>query len=62
MLPANVGGGGNIRNILRRVFSLLLKNKWLEKLTFDGLLALFDKHREDLSGIYGKFPENKSFN
>jgi alanyl-tRNA synthetase len=31
-LPANVGGGGNVRNILRRVFSILEKNGWWEKL------------------------------
>jgi alanyl-tRNA synthetase len=27
-LPSNVGGGGNVRNILRRVFSILEKNGW----------------------------------
>ena len=31
-LPANVGGGGNVRNILRRVFSILEKNGWWDKL------------------------------
>jgi len=25
-LPSNVGGGANVRNILRRVFALLHKN------------------------------------
>lgn len=37
-LPSNVGGGGNVRNILRRVFSLLKKNQWWEKLGMEGLL------------------------
>ena len=35
MLPANVGGGGNVRNILRRVFSILEKNGWWDKLKID---------------------------
>lgn len=42
MLPSNVGGGGNIRNILRRVFSLLDKNNWWDKLTMEGFLGLFE--------------------
>lgn len=62
MLPANVGGGGNIRNILRRVFSILTKNGWWDKLTVEGLLQLFHEHTKDLEGIYGKFHEYKSFN
>lgn len=37
-LPSNVGGGGNVRNILRRVFSVMKKNGWWESLGFDGLL------------------------
>jgi alanyl-tRNA synthetase len=61
MLPGNVGGGGNIRNILRRVFSILTKNGWWEKLTEDGLLQLFQTHKRDMHGIYGDFPEYKSF-
>jgi alanyl-tRNA synthetase len=27
-LPSNIGGGSNCRNLLRRVFSLMKKNKW----------------------------------
>lgn len=27
-LPSNVGGGCNIRNVLRRVFAILKKNDW----------------------------------
>ena len=30
-LPSNVGGGSNIRNIIRRMFSILKKNNWWEK-------------------------------
>ena len=41
-LPANVGGGGNVRNILRRVFSLLEKNKWWDKLSMEEFLKLFE--------------------
>lgn len=60
-LPSNVGGGGNVRNILRRVFSLMKKNGWWDTLGFDGLLTIFEKHKEDLLGIYGEFPEYQSF-
>lgn len=34
-LPSNVGGGFNLRNILRRTFSIMDKNKWWDKLSFD---------------------------
>ena len=61
-LPSNVGGGGNVRNILRRVFSLMKKNGWWDKLGMEGFLKIFDHHKLDLEGIYGKFPEYKSFN
>lgn len=40
-LPSNVGGGANVRNILRRVFALLHKNKWFDILQMDGLIELF---------------------
>lgn len=60
-LPANVGGGGNVRNILRRVFSILERNKWWEKLSMEDFLRIFEFHKEDLRGIYGEFEEYKSF-
>ena len=60
-LPSNVGGGANVRNILRRVFALLTKNDWWKVLTMDGLIELFQKHKEDLKEIYGDFKEYKSF-
>mmetsp|Transcript_3326 Transcript_3326/g.2284 ORF Transcript_3326/g.2284 Transcript_3326/m.2284 type:complete len:97 (+) Transcript_3326:1091-1381(+) len=60
-LPSNVGGGGNVRNILRRVFSILQKNGWWEKISMEGFLKLFEFHKEDLRGIYGQFDPYKSF-
>mmetsp|Transcript_3506 Transcript_3506/g.5263 ORF Transcript_3506/g.5263 Transcript_3506/m.5263 type:complete len:480 (-) Transcript_3506:954-2393(-) len=60
-LPSNVGGGGNVRNILRRVFSIMKKNNWWDKFGMEGFLQIFEQHKLDLEGIYGKFPEYKSF-
>jgi alanyl-tRNA synthetase len=60
-LPSNVGGGGNVRNILRRVFSLLKKNNWWECLQMEGFLEIFENHKKDLQGIYGEFSDYKSF-
>eukprot|EP00831_Metopus_contortus_P041670 TRINITY_DN3274_c0_g1_i2.p1 TRINITY_DN3274_c0_g1~~TRINITY_DN3274_c0_g1_i2.p1 ORF type:complete len:746 (+),score=178.70 TRINITY_DN3274_c0_g1_i2:290-2239(+) len=60
-LPSNVGGGGNVRNVLRRVFAILHKNGWWEKLEIKGLMKLFEMHKLKLSKLYGKFPENSSF-
>ena len=51
-----------MRNILRRVFSILHRNDWWEILQMDGLLQIFEKHKEDLYGIYGEFAPYKSFN
>lgn len=60
-LPSNVGGGGNVRNILRRVFSILEKNDWWKLLPMEDFLQIFQMHKLDLSGIYGKFADYKSF-
>jgi alanyl-tRNA synthetase len=60
-LPANVGGGGNVRNILRRVFSILEKNDWWKKIPMQDFLKLFEMHKKDLEGIIGAFAEYKSF-
>ena len=60
-LPSNVGGGGNVRNILRRCFSIMKKNGWWDVLGMEGFLEIFEYHKKDLEGIYGKFPEYKSF-
>jgi alanyl-tRNA synthetase len=61
-LPSNVGGGGNVRNILRRVFSIMQKNGWYDKLPMNEFMEIFNKHKEDLFGIYGEFPKFESFN
>jgi len=61
-LPSNVGGAANVRNILRRSFALLQNKGWWEKLGgMAGFLELFNKHKQDLSTIYGPFKEYKSF-
>lgn len=60
-LPSNVGGGGNVRNILRRTFSILKKNGWWDKIGMEGFIEIFENHKKDLEGIFGKFPEYKSF-
>lgn len=60
-LPANVGGGGNVRNILRRVFSIMEKNGWWNQMTMQEFLKIFEMHKLDFAGIYGEFPEYKSF-
>ncbi len=54
-LPSNVGGGANIRNILRRIFAILKKNNWLDVLKIDGLVELMLRHTKDLEGIFGEF-------
>ena len=60
-LPSNVGGGNNVRNILRRVFAILQKYKWWDVLQMDGLMEIFECHKTDLAGLYGEFPDYKSF-
>ena len=60
-LPANVGGGGNVRNILRRVFSIMERNGWWEKVSMPDFLKIFEMHKEDFAGIFGQFAEYKSF-
>jgi alanyl-tRNA synthetase len=60
-LPSNVGGGSNVRNILRRVFSILHKREWFELLQMEGLIELFQQHKVDLAALYGEFKEYKSF-
>ena len=60
-LPSNVGGGGNVRNILRRVFSIMQKNGWWDKLPLDEFFQIFEMHKKDFGAIYGEFKEYKSF-
>jgi alanyl-tRNA synthetase len=62
-LPSNLGGGSNVRNIIRRVFAILKKNGWWEKVGgIDGFLELFEHERADLKELFGEFPAYKSFN
>lgn len=61
-LPSNVGGGSNLRNILRRSFAILKKQGWWEKLKVEGFLELFEHHKHDLKELYGEFKEYSSFN
>ena len=37
------------------------KNGWWDKVGMDGFLEIFEQHKLDLEGIFGKFPEYKSF-
>lgn len=49
-LPSNTGGGSNCRNVLRRVFAILKKNGWWDKIGgIEGLLKLFECHKLDLA-------------
>ena len=69
-LPSNVGGGGNLRNVLRRVFAVLVSRNWLQTsgdtnatgTTVDGLYEIFKSHAIDLEAVHGpgSFPEFKS--
>lgn len=60
-LPSNVGGGGNVRNILRRCFMIMRKNGWWETLGMEGFLEVFNYHKLDLEGVFGPMAEHKSF-
>jgi alanyl-tRNA synthetase len=60
-LPSNVGGGSNLRNIIRRSFALMKKHGWWEKIGFEGYLGIFEAHKKDLEGLYGKFNKYESF-
>lgn len=61
-LPSNQGGGSNLRNIIRRTFAIMKKNNWWDIMKFDDYLELYNKHKEDLTELYGAFKEYKSFN
>jgi len=55
-LPSNVGGGGNIRTILRRAFSILEEHKWFDKIGgVEGFIYLFKLHMEGLKGFVSEF-------
>ncbi|CAL6020301.1 Alanyl-tRNA_synthetase [Hexamita inflata] len=52
-LPGNVGGGCNLRNILRRCFTLIEKRGWKELLDVQNIITIFDAHRLDLQKLHG---------
>eukprot|EP00331_Platyophrya_macrostoma_P016320 CAMPEP_0176475624 /NCGR_PEP_ID=MMETSP0127-20121128/43706_1 /TAXON_ID=938130 /ORGANISM="Platyophrya macrostoma, Strain WH" /LENGTH=971 /DNA_ID=CAMNT_0017871233 /DNA_START=95 /DNA_END=3010 /DNA_ORIENTATION=+ len=60
-LPSNNGGGSNLRNVIRRVFAILKNNDWWSKLGLKGFLEIFEHHKLDLEGLYGKFKDYPSF-
>ena len=60
-LPSNVGGGSNLRNIIRRTFAVMKKHGWWNKMNFDEFLGVFDAHLLDLEPLYGAFGEYSSF-
>lgn len=41
-LPSNVGGGFNLRNLIRRTFSILEKNNWWDILKLEGYMDIFN--------------------
>merc|ERR1712194_233585 len=41
-LPSNVGGGSNLRNIIRRTFAVMKKNGWWDQITFDQFMEIFE--------------------
>ena len=42
-LPSNVGGGGNVRNILRRSFAIMKQRGWWEAIGgMDGFIQIFE--------------------
>jgi hypothetical protein len=56
-LPSNQGGAANLRNLLRRVFSILERRGWWTKIGgMDGLMHLFELHRIELAQLWGSFP------
>ena len=60
-LPSNIGGGSNLRNIIRRTFAVMKKNGWWEQMTFDQFMHIFECHKIDLAELYGPQAEYKSF-
>ena len=37
------------------------KNQWWDAFGMEGFLKIFECHKKDLEGIFGKFKEYKSF-
>ena len=57
-LPSNVGGGSNVRNVIRRIFSILKKQKWEDKIGVKEMMEIIEGHCKDMEGIYGKIELN----
>lgn len=60
-LPSNVGGGSNLRNIIRRTFAIMKKNKWWDLMTFEQYMEIYEKQKVDLKELYGKVEDYFSF-
>lgn len=61
-LPSNVGGGSNLRNIIRRTFAIMSKNDWWKVCSFEDYLQIFEYHQRDMEPLYGRFTPYSSFN
>ena len=57
-LPSNVGGGSNVRNVVRSIFSILKKKKLEDKIGVKEMMEIIEAHCKDLEGIYGKIELN----
>jgi len=40
---------------------IMQRNGWWDKIGMAGFLEIFEKHKIDLEGVFGEFPEYKSF-
>jgi alanyl-tRNA synthetase len=59
-LPSNVGGGNNIRNVLRRVFAILKKRDWIPAIGgVPGIIDIFRMHERGLAGFVPQFKNMK---
>eukprot|EP00767_Chilomastix_cuspidata_P004430 gnl/Chilomastix_cuspidata/457.p1 GENE.gnl/Chilomastix_cuspidata/457~~gnl/Chilomastix_cuspidata/457.p1 ORF type:complete len:1004 (+),score=405.29 gnl/Chilomastix_cuspidata/457:2829-5840(+) len=62
-LPGNVGGGSNIRTVLRRAFHILRTHGWLDAIGgTEGIAELMEIHRNELEEFHGSgsFPKQSS--
>ena len=62
-LPSNVGGGSNVRTVLRRVFNFISKEQIFADVDLEALFEICTAIRMDLEDLHGegKFPEHPSF-
>jgi len=40
---------------------IMQRNGWWDQIGMEGFLEIFEHHKKDLEGVFGKFPEYKSF-